>query len=142
MNIIGCLDVPTGGRYLLDGIDVRRIDDDDLAARPQPQDRLRLPELQPDRRGRARSANVELPLVYAGVPRRSAASARSAPLDGSASPTARHHEPNELSGGQQQRVAIARAIVVEPGRSSSRTSRPATSTRVSADEILARSSTG
>ena len=70
MNIVGCLDVPTDGRYLLDGVDVRSLDDDRARRDPQPQDRLRLPELQPHPPDDARSQNVELPLIYAGVHRK------------------------------------------------------------------------
>lgn len=113
MNILGCLDTPTGGHYYLNGVDVSGMDDDKLS----------------DVRGREIGfvfqsfnllprydalENVALPLFYAGVPkeerlRRAEASLRSVGLG-----ERLHHKPNELSGGQRQRVAIARALVNNP----------------------------
>ena len=81
MNILGCLDLPTRGRYLLDGVDVRRPRRRRARRRPQPQDRLRLPELQPHPADTARSRNVELPLIYAGLKRRRAPRTRRAALE-------------------------------------------------------------
>ncbi|HVY46157.1 MAG TPA: ABC transporter ATP-binding protein [Minicystis sp.] len=113
MNIIGCLDRPTSGRYLLDGIDVTHRSND---ARAIVRNRLigfvfqgfnLLPRT-------TALENVELPLVYRGVgaAARHAAARRAL---GSVGLTERmHHTPNQLSGGQQQRVAIARALVTEP----------------------------
>ena len=81
----------------------------------QPQDRLRLPELQPRRRARRALANVELPLAYAGLrARRAPQRARSPRSPRWAWSDRLHHLPSELSGGQQQRVAVARAIVTDP----------------------------
>ena len=114
MNLLGCLDTPTGGEYWLNGQEVSRLSDDELA-------RVRNREigfvfqtfnLLP----RATALhNVELPLVYAGV--RRPASAGSGPRPRSRRVGLEHrmdHRPNELSGGQRQRVAIARALVNAP----------------------------
>ncbi len=87
------------------------------AARPHPEreDRLRLPDLQPPARGRRALENVELPLLYSGVPARERRAAGPRPSSRRwAWPTASDHHPAQLSGGQQQRVAIARALVNDP----------------------------
>jgi putative ABC transport system ATP-binding protein len=113
MNVLGCLDTPDAGEYWLNGHEVSRMRDDDLA-------RVRNKEigfvfqtfnLLP----RASAlANVELPLVYAGVSGRERRERAEHALDRVGLKGRMHHRPNELSGGQRQRVAVARALVNEP----------------------------
>jgi putative ABC transport system ATP-binding protein len=111
MNIIGCLDTPTSGSYVLDNVDVSKMSDD----------------AQADVRNRkigfvfqqfnllprtAAIDQVELPMVYAGIPDRRTRAQKA--LESVGLGERLHHRPNELSGGQQQRVAIARALVNNP----------------------------
>ena len=113
MNILGCLDSPTGGKYILNGKDVSRMPDNDLAEVRNKeigfvfQQFNLLPRL-------TALENVALPLVYSGISKkerteRAAATLAKVKLDDRA-----HHKPNELSGGQCQRVAIARALINNP----------------------------
>src|SRR5256714_3035987 len=113
MNILGCLDIPTFGRYLLDGVDVSPLTDRQLALVRNRRIGFVFQAFNLIPRTSAQ-ANVELPLAYAGLKsaerrRRAAAALAMVGLADRAD-----HEPNQLSGGQQQRVAVARALVTAP----------------------------
>lgn len=113
MNILGCLDSPTSGAYILNGKDVSKMPDNDLAEVRNKeigfvfQQFNLLPRL-------SAAENVALPLVYAGISKKERIERSMAVLEKVGLADRSHHKPNELSGGQIQRVAIARALVNNP----------------------------
>jgi putative ABC transport system ATP-binding protein len=113
MNILGCLDAPTEGRYLLDGTDVGAVGEDGLAYVRNRRIGFVFQSFNLVPRTTTQ-ANVELPLAYAGVGRRDRRRRASAALEAVGMTDRALHLPSELSGGQQQRAAIARAIVTDP----------------------------
>lgn len=113
MNLLGCLDTPSGGRYILNGKDVSRMPDNELAAVRNKeigfvfQQFNLLPRL-------TAAENVALPLIYSGVSKKERAERAMEVLTRVKLADRSHHKPNELSGGQAQRVAIARALINNP----------------------------
>jgi putative ABC transport system ATP-binding protein len=113
MNIIGCLDVPTTGRYLLDGVDTRRLDEKRQALVRNRKIGFIFQSFNLIPRTTA-LVNVELPLAYSGVKAADRRIRGLAALDRVGLRDRTGHIPSQLSGGQQQRVAVARAIVTNP----------------------------
>ena len=113
MNIIGCLDVPSEGSFQIDGTDVSRLKDDDLAAIRCRKIGFVFQSFNLLPRTTA-LANVELPLIYAGISGRERHRRAQESLQMVGLGERQRHKPNELSGGQQQRVAIARALINRP----------------------------
>src|SRR5881227_2714196 len=113
MNMLGCLDTPSSGRYEFNGRDVSVMNDDELAAIRNREIGFVFQTFNLLPRANA-LRNVELPLVYAGVPSWERRRRAVAVLDRVQLGDRREHRPNELSGGQRQRVAIARALVTDP----------------------------
>jgi putative ABC transport system ATP-binding protein len=113
MNILGCLDAPTGGRYLIDGMDIGHMDDDDLADLRNRKIGFVFQSFNLVPRTTA-LVNVELPLAYAGLKGGERRLRAERALSSVGMTNRRGHMPAELSGGQQQRVAVARAIVTNP----------------------------
>jgi putative ABC transport system ATP-binding protein len=113
LNVLGCLDRPSQGRYRLDGIDVRQFNEKQLALVRNRKIGFIFQSFHLLARTTA-LANVELPLVYAGVRRAERRRRARAALELVGLTDRGHHHPSELSGGQQQRAAIARALVTGP----------------------------
>lgn len=113
MNILGCLDQPTSGKYFLNDIDVSTMNDNELAHIRNKfigfvfQTFHLLPK-------NTALENVEMPLIYAGLPKKERTEKARIALEKVGLADRMHHKPNELSGGQRQRVAIARALVNQP----------------------------
>ena len=113
MNILGCLDRPTNGSYLLDGDEVARLNDDQLAVTRNKKIGFVFQNFNLLARMSALQ-NVALPMTYAGMERKARLAKARLALERVGLGDRMHHKPNELSGGQRQRVAIARSLVNEP----------------------------
>lgn len=113
MNILGCLDTPTGGEYILNGNKVAKMKDNDLATIRNKEIGFVFQTFNLMPRLTALE-NVALPLVYAGVSKKEREEKAKKVLEAVNLTDRMHHKPNELSGGQRQRVAIARALVNDP----------------------------
>lgn len=113
MNIIGCLDTPTGGQYILNGLDVSKMTDNELAEVRNKEIGFIFQTFNLLPRYTALE-NVALPLVYAGISKTERIRMAKEALDQVGLSDRMKHKPNELSGGQRQRVAVARALVNNP----------------------------
>ncbi len=113
MNLVGCLDTPSSGNYVLNGTAVEKLNDQELAAIRNKEIGFFFQTFNLLARTDA-VQNVELPLIYAGIPRRERRERADKALARVGLTARSHHLPNELSGGQRQRVAIARALVNQP----------------------------
>ncbi len=113
MNILGCLDQPTKGQYFLNGIDVSTMNDNELAQIRNKFIGFVFQTFHLLPRNTALE-NVEMPLIYAGLPKKERTEKAKIALEKVGLKDRMHHKPNELSGGQRQRVAIARALVNNP----------------------------
>ena len=113
MNILGCLDSPSGGHYILNGVDVSEMEDGELADVRNREIGFVFQSFNLLPRYNALE-NVALPMVYAGVPARERMERAAAALESVALSERMDHKPNELSGGQKQRVALARALINDP----------------------------
>ncbi len=113
MNIVGCLDVPTSGEYVLNGNEVAGLDENELSELRNKEIGFVFQQFQLLPRLNALQ-NVELPLIYAGIPEKQRKMLAKEMLEKVGLADKLKNRPNQLSGGQQQRVAIARALVTEP----------------------------
>lgn len=113
MNILGCLDTPTKGKYMLNGIDVSHMTDSDLAEVRNKEIGFVFQTFNLLPRSSSKD-NVALPLIYAGVSKKERDSRATDALQNVGLGNRLDHKPNELSGGQRQRVAVARALINNP----------------------------
>ncbi|MRX48764.1 ABC transporter ATP-binding protein [Pedobacter puniceum] len=113
MNILGCLDTPTKGEYILNGINVSQMTDSELAEVRNKEIGFVFQTFNLLPRSSAQD-NVALPLVYAGISKKERDERATAALTNVGLANRLHHKPNELSGGQRQRVAVARALINNP----------------------------
>ena len=113
MNILGCLDSPTSGKYILNGTNVSEMDDSDLADVRNKEIGFIFQSFNLLPRYTSLD-NVALPLIYAGIPKSERNKKASEALDSVGLSDRKDHKPNELSGGQRQRVAVARALINNP----------------------------